>query len=147
MITPGIGTVPTSASRNVYPTYRITVRGADGQTDSASATVTVTEPTAAGQGCATGSIIESGSECPLEFPAPDAGVTFCRFAVSVQLGSEKGCIYIGASFVSCGPASVSVGPGTITRPSGNEYLFNFAASKMENSSSWRISTLSVTFQE
>ena len=42
MITPGIGTVPTSGSRNVYPTYRITVRGADGQT--ASATVTVTEP-------------------------------------------------------------------------------------------------------
>ena len=151
-ITPGIGTVPTSGSREVSPTsttaYRITVRGADGQTASASATVTVTEPTSAGQGCAAGSIIESGSECPLEFPAPDAGVTFGRFAVGVQLGSEKGCIYIGAGFVSCGSTSVRVGPGaTITRPSGNKYLFNFAASKMENSSSWRISTLSVTFQE
>ena len=49
-ITPGIGTVPTSGSRRVSPTrttiYRITVRGADGQTASASATVTVTEPPA-----------------------------------------------------------------------------------------------------
>ena len=47
-ITPGIGTVPTSGSRGVSPTsttaYLITVRGADGQTASASATVTVTEP-------------------------------------------------------------------------------------------------------
>ena len=150
-ITPGIGTVPTAGSREVSPTstttYRITVRGADGQTASASATVTVTEPAEAGQGCATGSIIESGSECPLEFPAPDAGVTFGRFAVGVQLGSEKGCLYIGAGFLRCGSTSVSVGPATITLPSGNEYLFNFAASKMENSSSWRISTLSVTFQE
>ena len=49
-ITPGIGTVPTSGSRRVSPTrtttYRITVRGAGGQTASASATVTVTEPPA-----------------------------------------------------------------------------------------------------
>ena len=49
-ITPGIGTVPTSGSRRVSPTgtttYRITVRGADGQTASASTTVTVTEPPA-----------------------------------------------------------------------------------------------------
>ena len=150
-ITPGIGTVPTSGSREVSPTstttYRITVRGAGGQTASASATVTVTEPVEAGQGCATGSIIESGSECPLEFPAPDAGVPFGRFAVGVQLGSEKGCLYIGAGFLRCGSTSVSVGPATITLPSGNEYLFDFAASKMENSSSWRISALSVTFKE
>lgn len=49
-ITPGIGTVPTSGSRRVTPTrtttYRITVRGGDGQTASASTTVTVTEPPA-----------------------------------------------------------------------------------------------------
>ena len=49
-ITPGIGTVPTSGSRRVSPTgtttYRITVRGADGQMASASTTVTVTEPPA-----------------------------------------------------------------------------------------------------
>ena len=49
-ITPGIGTVPTSGSRRISPTrtttYRITVRGADGQTASASTTVTVTEPPA-----------------------------------------------------------------------------------------------------
>ena len=44
-ITPGVGTVLTSGSRRVSPTrtttYRITVRGADGQTSSASTTVTV----------------------------------------------------------------------------------------------------------
>ena len=44
-ITPGIGTVSTSGSRRVSPTqtttYRITARGSDGQTASASATVTV----------------------------------------------------------------------------------------------------------
>ncbi|MDE2927703.1 MAG: PPC domain-containing protein [Acidobacteriota bacterium] len=49
-LTPGIGTVPTSGSRRVSPTrtttYRITVRGADGQTASDSTTVTVTEPPA-----------------------------------------------------------------------------------------------------
>ena len=46
-ITPGIGTVPSSGSRRVSPTqtttYRITVQGADGQTASATATVTVTD--------------------------------------------------------------------------------------------------------
>ena len=44
-ITPGIGEVPTSGSRNVSPnvttTYRITVRGAGGQTKTASVTVRV----------------------------------------------------------------------------------------------------------
>ncbi len=44
-ITPGIGMVPTSGSRKVSPnvttTYRITVTGADGQTATASVTVTV----------------------------------------------------------------------------------------------------------
>ena len=150
-ITPGIGTVPTSGSREVSPTstttYRITVRGADGQTASASATVTVTEPAEAGQGCATGSIIESGSACPLKYPAPNAGVTFGEFAVGIFFGSEKGCLSIGSGYQNCGSTSVGV-KGTIMHPpSGNEYLFDFAASKMENSSSWRISTLSMTFQE
>ena len=46
-ISPGIGTVPTSGSRSVSPsqttTYRISVRSADGQTASATATVTVTD--------------------------------------------------------------------------------------------------------
>ena len=46
-ITPGIGTVPTSGSRSVSPTstttYRITVRDADRQTASDTATVTVTD--------------------------------------------------------------------------------------------------------
>ena len=44
-ITPGIGAVPTSGTRRVSPTrtttYRITVRGADGQTATESVTVTV----------------------------------------------------------------------------------------------------------
>ena len=150
-ITPGIGTVPTSGSRGVSPTstttYRITVRGADGQTASASATVTVTEPAEAGQSCATGSIIESGSACPLKYPAPNAGVTFGEFAVGIFFGSEKGCLSIGSGYQNCGSTSVGVEVTITHPPSGNEYLFNFAASKMENSSSWRISTLSVTFQE
>ena len=46
-ITPGIGTVPTSGSRSVSPTstttYRITVRDADRQTASDTATVTVAD--------------------------------------------------------------------------------------------------------
>ena len=46
-ITPGIGTVPTSGSRSVSPTstttYRITVRDADRQTASDTATVTITD--------------------------------------------------------------------------------------------------------
>ena len=44
-ITPGIGEVPTSGTRRVSPTrtttYRITVRGADGQTATESVTVSV----------------------------------------------------------------------------------------------------------
>ena len=44
-IEPGIGEVPTSGTRRVSPnvttTYRITVTGADGQTATASVTVTV----------------------------------------------------------------------------------------------------------
>ena len=47
-ITPDIGMVPTSGSRKVSPnvttTYRITVTGADGQTATASVTVTVADP-------------------------------------------------------------------------------------------------------
>ena len=263
-ITPGIGTVPTSGSRRISPTrtttYRITVRGADGQTASASATVTVTEPpppslapadqdafndvfvgkraltddpnyyidfispgrfketegsdeypgsytygntgsntgtvtlnyddgdrctfrltfatTNSGranvscndgtsgssnwrlvdipsddggedtaQVCATGSTIQSGSECALEYPqgTPDAGVKFGRFAVGVQFGSEKGCVYIGSGFVSCTTSSISE-QGTITAPSGNRYPLDFAANKIEDSSSWRISKLSITLQ-
>ena len=49
-LTPGIGSVPVSGSRNVSPvsttTYRITVRDAGGRSASATATVTVTEPPA-----------------------------------------------------------------------------------------------------
>ena len=262
-ITPGIGTVPTSGSRRISPTrtttYRITVRGADGQTASASTTVTVTEPPASlapadqdafnevvvgkriltddpnsytdfispgrfketegsdeytgsytyrntgsntgtvtfnyddgdrctarltfsaatsgratfscndgtsgssswrlvdipsddggedtAQVCATGSTIQSGGECALEYPqgTPDAGVKFGRFAVGVQFGSEKGCVYLGSGFVSCTTSSISE-QGTITAPSGNKYPFDFAANKIEDSSSWRISKLSITLQ-
>ena len=98
--------------------------------------------------CATGSTIESGSECALQYPqgSPDAGRPFGRFAVGVQLGSEKGCLYIGASFVACGSSSISRDL-TFTTGSGNEYSFGFAASKIEDSSSWRISKLSITLQE
>ena len=98
--------------------------------------------------CATGSTIESGSECALQYPqgSPDTGRQFGRFAVGVQLGSEKGCLYIGAGFLACGPSSISRDL-TFTTGSGNEYSFGFAASKIEDSSSWRISKLSITLQE
>ena len=98
--------------------------------------------------CATGSTIESGSECALQYPqgSPDAGRQFGRFAVGVQLGSEKGCLYIGAGFLACGSSSISRDL-TFTTGSGNEYSFGFAASKIEDSSSWRISKLSITLQE
>ena len=101
--------------------------------------------------CATGSTIESGSECALQYPqdpqgSPDAGRQFGRFAVGVQLGSEKGCLYIGAGFLACGSSSISRDL-TVTTGSGNEYSFGFAASKIEDSSSWRISKLSITLQE
>ena len=98
--------------------------------------------------CVTGSTIESGSECALQYPqgTPDAGVKFGRFAVGVQFGSEKGCVYIGSGTVQCGNSSSSVS-GTLNAPSGNRYPLDFAASKIEGSSSWRISKLSVTLQE
>ena len=98
--------------------------------------------------CATGSTIESGSECALQYPqgSPDAGRQFGRFAVGVQLGSEKGCLYISARFLACGSSSISRDL-TVTTGSGNEYSFGFAASKIEDSSSWRISKLSITLQE
>ena len=100
------------------------------------------------QVCATGRMIESGSECALHYPqgSPDAGLQFGRFAVGVQLGSEKGCLYIGAGFLSCSSSSIS-DKGTLTAPSGNRYPLDFAASKIEDSSSWRISKLSVTLQD
>ena len=98
--------------------------------------------------CATGSTIESGSECALQYPqgTPDAGLKFGRFAVGVQLGSEKGCLYIGSGFLSCSSSSISRNL-TLTTGSGNQYSFGFAASKIEDSSSWRISKLSITLQE
>ncbi len=100
------------------------------------------------QVCETGRTIESGSECAMQYPqgSPDAGQQFGRFAVGVQLGSEKGCLYIGAGFLSCSSSSISE-KGTLTAPSGNRYPLDFAASKIEDSSSWRISRLSITLQE
>ena len=101
------------------------------------------------QVCATGSTIQSGSECALQYPqgSPEAGQAFGRFAVGEFFGSEKGCLFIGSGFQSCSPDSVSE-MGTITvRDSGNKYDLDFAASKIEDSSSWRISKLSIALQE
>ena len=102
----------------------------------------------ANQVCAAGRTIESGSECALQYPqgSPDAGLQFGRFAVGVQLGSEKGCLYIGSGFLACGSSSISRDL-TLTTGSGNEYSFGFAASKIADSSSWSISKLSITLQE
>ena len=152
-ITPGIGTVATSGSRSVSPTstttYRITVRDAARQTASDTATVTVTESGSEDRACATESVIESGSECLLKYPqgVPDAGVTFGRFAVGNFFGSEKGCLFIGRGYQSCSANRVILEQATLTAPSGNKYPLDFAASKMENSSSWMISKLSVTLQD
>ena len=100
------------------------------------------------QACAAGRTIESGSECALQYPqgTPDAGRQFGRFAVGVQLGSEKGCLYIGSGFLSCSPGSLSE-KGTVTAPSVNRYPLDFAVSKIEDSSGWRISRLSITLQQ
>jgi len=78
--------------------------------------------------------------------SPDAGLQFGRFAVGVQLGSEKGCLYIGSGFLSCSPSSLRE-KGTVTAPSGNRYPLDFAASKIEYSSSWRISKRSITLEQ
>ncbi len=101
------------------------------------------------QGCATGSTIQSGGECALEFPqgTPDAGMKFGRFAVGEFFGSEKGCLFIGSGFQSCSSSNVSLpADATLPAPSGNKYTFGFAANKIEDSSSWRISKLSITLQ-
>ena len=98
--------------------------------------------------CTAGSTIQSGSECALQYPggSPDAGTTFARFAVGEFFGSEKGCLFIGSGFQSC--SSSSLGPkGTLTAPSGNKYALDFAAAKIEDSSSWRISKLSIEHEE
>ena len=101
------------------------------------------------QVCATGSTIQSGSECALQYPqgSPEAGQAFGRFAVGEFFGSEKGCLSIGSGFQSCSSNSVSE-MGTITvQDSGNKYDLEFVASKIEDSSSWRISKLSIALQE
>ena len=100
------------------------------------------------QVCATGSTIQSGSECALQYPqgTPEAGQAFGRFAVGEFFGSEKGCLFIGSGFQSCSASSVA-SKGTLTAGSGNKYDLDFAASKIEDSSSWRISKLSITLQE
>ena len=69
---------------------------------------------------------------------------FCHFKETE--GSEKDYIYIGSGFLSCSPGSLSE-RGTLTAPSGNRYPLDFAASKIEDSSSWRISRLSVALEE
>ncbi len=156
-ITPGVGTVPTSGSRRVSPTrtttYRITARSTDGQTATASTTVTVTEPPDDGgssNACTAGSTIESGSECTLQYPegTPDAGESFGRFAVGHFFGSEKGCLFIGSGFQRCNSSDPISIEGTLTnRDSGNEYSLEFEANKIEDSSSWTISKLSIALQE
>ena len=100
--------------------------------------------------CAAGSTIQSGSECALEFPqgTPEAGDKFGRFAVGRFFGSEKGCLFIGSGFQSCGSSSVSLtADTTLNTPSGNRYSIVFSANKIEDSTSWRISKLSITLQE
>ncbi len=265
-ITPGIGTVPTSGSRRVSPTrtttYRITVRSADGQTASDSATVTVTEPpppslapadqdafnevavgkrvlterpnyfidfispgrfketegsdeyvgsytyrnTGSNTGtvtlnyddgdrctfrltfatttsgrvtfscndgtsgssswrlvdippddddedaskvCAAGNTIQTGSECTLEFPkgTPEAGVRFARFTVGDVGNAGNGCLYLGRGSVRCSGVALNINTSFTVISSGNEYSFEFAASRIEDSTSWRISKLSITLQE
>ena len=147
-------TAPSTAGTYYYGACVDPVSGESATGNNCSTAVTVTVASSGdgdddtNQACATGRTIESGSECALQYPqgSPDAGLQFGRFAVGVQLGSEKGCLYIGAGFLACGSSSISRDL-TFTTGSGNEYSFGFAASKIEDSSSWRISKLSITLQE
>ena len=59
---------------------------------------------------------------------------------------RKGCLDIGSGFLSCSPGSLSE-RGTLTAPSGNRYPLDFVARKIEDSSSWRISRLSIALEE
>ncbi len=61
-------------------------------------------------------------------------------------GRRKGCLDIGSGFLSYSPGSLGE-RGTVTAPSGNRYPLDFAASKIENSSGWRISRLSISLEE
>ena len=134
-ITPEIGAVPTSGSQSVSPagttTYHITVRSADGQTASDTATVTVTEPDSADQACAVGSVVQPGGGCN---PEDADGNTIGRFDVE---NDGRGCLRIG-SVTSCSGRSLDLNGLTI-----DQYRITFAASKGTDGN-WTISKLSIS---
>ncbi len=132
-ITPGIGAVPMSGSRTVSPTdtttYRITVRGADGQTATDSVTLTVTEP--ASQACAAGSVIPPGGKCDLR----DAGdETVGTFTVAA---SGTACLRM-EQIILCHVQSHNIEDATL-----NEYRVTLIASRDEDGD-WTISKVSIS---
>ena len=131
-ITPGFGAVPTSGSRTVSPvattTYRLTVRGADGQTATATATLTVTEPSA--QACAAGSVIPPGGQCDLK---DDGDETVGTFTVAA---SGTGCLRM-EPVILCHAQSHNIEDVTL-----NQYRVTFIASRDEDGD-WTISKVSI----
>ena len=132
-ITPEFGAVPRSGSRTVSPagtaTYRITVRGADGQTATDTATLTVTEP--ASQACAAGSVIPPGGQCELK----DAGdETVGTFTVAA---SGTACLRM-EPVILCAVQSHNIEDSTL-----NQYRVTFMASRDENGN-WTISKISIS---
>ena len=132
-ITPEIGAVPASGSRTVSPTaattYRITVRDGDGQTATAAATLTVTEP--AGQACASGSVIPPGGQCDLK----DAGGnTVGTFTVAA---GGTGCLRM-EQVILCAAESHNLEDATL-----NQYRVTFMASRDEDGG-WAISKVSIS---
>ena len=132
-ITPEIGAVPTSGSRTVSPagttTYRLTVRGAGGQTATDNATLTVT--VASGQACAAGSVVPPGGQCELRDPGDGTAGTF---AVAP---SGRGCLRM-EEVILCAAQRHNIEDATL-----NQYRVTFKADKDEDGN-WTISEISIS---
>ena len=132
-ITPGLGAVPASGSRTVSPagttTYRITVRGASGQTATDTATLTVTSPAA--QACAAGSVISPGGACDLK---DDGDETVGAFTVA---DGGTACLRM-ERVVLCEREDHNIEDATL-----DQYRVTFMASRDENGN-WTISKISIS---
>lgn len=132
-ITPGLGAVPASGSRTVSPadttTYRITVRGASGQTATDTATLTVSG--ASGQACAAGSVISPGGRCDLK---DDGDETVGAFTVAA---GGTACLRM-ERVVLCERDSHNIEDATL-----DQYRVTFMASRDE-SGNWTISKISIS---
>lgn len=132
-ITPGLGVVPVSGSRTVSPagttTWRITVRGATGQTATDTATLRVTGP--ASRACAAGSVIAPGGRCDLK---DDGDETVGAFTVAA---GGTACLRM-ERVVLCAPDSHDIEDATL-----NRRRVTFMASRDEGGN-WTISQISIS---